>query len=117
MYKNVHHSKEPLLLKEWDAFKYGKSRLRTWTIAPGTKSRSLEYKSIDDIRRERAQELRDLRMRELKISQSKLANAIHVSTRTLQGWEIGRSAMPEPILLLIRLLNEIPAVRRRLLQA
>jgi len=72
-------------------------------------------KGVDDIKKERAEKLKELRSRKLKVSQSELANALHVSVRTLQGWEIGKSLPPEPVMLLIELIDDMPEVRGRLL--
>lgn len=72
-------------------------------------------KNIDDIRKERAEKLKEFRSRKLKVSQRELAKALHVSVRTLQGWEIGKSLLPEPVMLLVEWINDMPEVRGRLL--
>mgnify|MGYP006307733367 CR=1 FL=1 len=114
MMKNKIEDESANLIKNWRSFKNGKSKLRTWKIDPVSKKRTMKYKSIEDIRHERAAELKRIRAKELKMSQSQLANAIHVSTRTLQGWEIGKSLPPEPVMVLIKLMKDLPEVRSHL---
>jgi DNA-binding transcriptional regulator YiaG len=92
----------------WRKFKDGKLKLRTWTIDAKSKKRTMMLKGIDDIRNDRAEKLKDIRARKLKVSQSALAKALHVSVRTLQGWEIGKSLPPEPVMLLVELINDVP---------
>jgi DNA-binding transcriptional regulator YiaG len=65
----------------------------------------------------RAQRLQALRREELHLTQKALANAVGANIRTLQDWERGRSAMPKPVEILLGLMRDIPAVRRRLLAA
>jgi len=77
----------------------------------------MSYKSIADYRKEKAARLRGIRAKDLKMSQAELAKAIHVSPRTLQGWEIGRSNVPEPVLILVTLMREKPEIKRQLLKA
>jgi DNA-binding transcriptional regulator YiaG len=72
-------------------------------------------KGIDDIRKERAKKLKGFRAKKLKVSQIELAKALHISARTHQGWEIGKSLPPEPVMLPIELINDMPEVRVRLL--
>ena len=105
------------LTQDWDDFKAGRVKFRTWRIDPKTHKRTMSFKGIQDIRHEKASKLKDLRSKELGLSQSQLAQAIHVSPRTLQGWEIGRSLVPEPVLLLLQLMKDIPAIKRRLVHA
>jgi len=105
------------LTQDWDDFKAGRVKFRTWRIDPKTQRRTMSFIGIEDIRREKALKLKDLRSKELGLSQSQLAQAIRVSPRTLQGWEVGRSLVPEPVLLLLQLMKDIPAIRRRLLTA
>jgi DNA-binding transcriptional regulator YiaG len=105
------------LTQDWDDFKAGRAKFRTWRIDSKTHKRTMSFKGIEDIRHEKAIKLKELRSKELGLSQSQLAQAIHVSPRTLQGWEIGRSLVPEPVLLLLQLMKDIPAIRRRLIHA
>lgn len=105
------------LAQDWDDFKAGRAKFRTWRIDAKTHKRTMAFKGIEDFRHEKAIRLKDLRSKELGLSQSQLAQAIHVSPRTLQGWEIGRSLVPEPVLLLLQLMKDIPAIKRRLIHA
>ena len=104
------------MIKNWRKFKNGKLKLRTWNIDGKSKKRTVVYKGIEDIKKERSGRLKELRSKKLKVSQNELAKALHVSLRTLQGWEIGKSLPPEPVIVLVELMNEIPEVRGRLLK-
>ncbi len=104
------------MVKNWRKFKNGKVKLRTWNIDVKTKKRTVAFKGIEDIRRERAAQLKELRSKKLRVSQSELAKALHVSVRTLQGWEIGKGLPPEPVMVLIELMIDIPEVKMRLLK-
>ena len=53
---------------------------------------------------------------ELGLSQSGMAKVLRVATKTLQGWEIGKP-IPDPVFILVELIHEIPAVRKKLLAA
>ncbi|MEO6096789.1 MAG: helix-turn-helix domain-containing protein, partial [Fibrobacteria bacterium] len=53
---------------------------------------------------------------ELGLSQAGMAKVLRVATKTLQGWEIGKP-IPEPVFMLMELIHEMPAVRKRLLAA
>jgi putative transcriptional regulator len=59
-------------------------------------------------------ELRSIREDELHVSQKVLADGLGISVRTLQGWEIGRSKPIGPATRLIRLIREVPSVRKKL---
>jgi DNA-binding transcriptional regulator YiaG len=65
----------------------------------------------------RARRLQALRREELHLTQKALADAVGANIRTLQDWERGRSAMPRPVEILLGLMRDIPAVRKRLLAA
>jgi DNA-binding transcriptional regulator YiaG len=105
------------LTQDWEEFKSGRIKFRTWRIDPKTHKRTMSFRGVEDFRHERALKLKELRSKELKLSQSQLAQAIHVSPRTLQGWEIGRSLVPEPVFLLLRLMKDLPEIKRRLVHA
>lgn len=105
------------ILNSWRNFKNGKEKLRVTRIDPKTKKRTVSLKGIEEIKEERKEELKKIRKEFLKLSQKDMATAIHVSTRTLQGWEIGRSLIPEPVILLVRLMKDIPEVKKRLLKS
>jgi DNA-binding transcriptional regulator YiaG len=109
--------KDSVALQNWSKFKAGRLKLRTWRVNPGTQTRIMSYKGIEEIRKQKAMALKSIRAKELKMSQSQLAKVIHVSPRTLQGWEIGKSSAPEPVVLLLELMRDIPAVRKRLAAA
>lgn len=109
--------KSDSLTQDWEEFKSGRIKFRTWRIDPKTHKRTMSFKGVEDFRHERALRLKELRSKELKLSQSQLAQAIHVSPRTLQGWEIGRSLVPEPVFLLLRLMKDLPEIKRRLVHA
>jgi DNA-binding transcriptional regulator YiaG len=105
------------LVRDWEEFKTGRIKFRTWKIDPKTHKRTMSFKGIDDLRQEKALKFKDLRSKELGLSQFQLAQAIHVSPRTLQGWEGGRSLVPEPVLLLLQLMKDIPSIKKRLVHA
>lgn len=105
------------LFTAWEDFKAGRVKLRTWTVNKKTGERTLSYTGIEDLRKKRAETLRVLRSKELKMSQAGLSQAIHVSVKTLQGWEIGRSQVPEPIMLLVRLLKKDTEIKKELVGA
>ena len=105
------------LVTAWENFKAGQLKLRTWTVNKKTGERTLSYTGIEDLRKKRAETLRVLRSRELKMSQAELAQAIHVSVRTLHGWEIGRSLVPEPVILLVKVLKKHPEIKKELVEA
>ena len=116
MNKNNVHENYPLT-RELEDFQAGKIKFRTWRLDPKTRRRTMSYKGIAELRQEKAGALKAMRMKELKMSQTELARVIRVSPRTLQGWEIGRSMIPEPVLILVRLLRDLPNVRKKLAQA
>jgi DNA-binding transcriptional regulator YiaG len=101
-------------MRDWKSFKSGKLRLRTWTVNPEINKREMKYKDIEEIRSEKAEILKRIRTDDLGLSQSELARVLHVSVRTLQGWEIGKSSVPGPAFVLLELFRDIPAVRKRL---
>lgn len=109
--------KEIDLIDSWRDFKNGKEKLRVTKIDSLSKKRTVTIKGINELREERKDELKKIRKEELKVSQKELATAIHVSTRTLQGWEIGRSLTPEPVMVLVRLMKDMPEVKKKLLNA
>ncbi len=105
------------ILKGWKDFKAGRVKLRTWTFNKRTGERTLSYTGIEDLRKKRAETLRSLRSEGLKMSQPELARAIHVSVRTLQGWEAGRSLVPEPVMILVKVLRKHPEIKKELVEA
>jgi DNA-binding transcriptional regulator YiaG len=63
----------------------------------------------------RIKRLKALRKQELGLTQKALATAVGANLRTLQDWEMGRSTMPKSVEILLELMRDIPAVRKRLL--
>jgi DNA-binding transcriptional regulator YiaG len=63
----------------------------------------------------RIKRLKTLRKQELGLTQKALATAVGANLRTLQDWEMGRSAMPKSVEILLELMRDIPSVRKRLL--
>jgi DNA-binding transcriptional regulator YiaG len=103
-------------LQDAKAYKAGKVKFRTTTIAKdGTPTTFSESGPEEKIRRERLMLFKAMR-RDLGLSQSEMAAALHVSIKSVQGWEIG-NPIPEPILILVQLLHDLPEVRKRLLAA
>ena len=110
------------LAKEAEAFKAGKSMLKVTTIDPRTFEASTYYESYEEMldrhqAKERAAlEFKKLRQ-ELKLTQGKLAMALRVSKRTLEGWEAGRFPIDPPAELLARVMLTHPEIRRELVAA
>jgi DNA-binding transcriptional regulator YiaG len=65
-------------------------------------------------RRLRATRLQGIRKSSLKLTQKDLAKAVGANLRTLQSWESGRQDYPKSVEILIKLMNEIPGVRKEL---
>ena len=63
----------------------------------------------------RAKRLKTIRKDELGMTQKDFAEVVGVNLRTLQDWEVGRSPMPKPVEILMTLMREIPAVKKRLI--
>ena len=63
----------------------------------------------------RVKRLKVIRKDELGMTQKELAEIVGVNLRTLQDWEIGRSPMPKPVEILMKLMREIPTVKKRLI--
>jgi len=104
------------LEKEVKDWKEGKTKWRT-TLVEKDGSRIVFEESLPEskVRLAKANRLKIIRA-DLGITQTELANALQVSPRSIQGWEIGRP-MPDMVLLLAELLHDLPAVRKRLLVA
>ena len=71
----------------------------------------------DDIktRQRRATRLQAIRKNRLRITQKSLANAVGANLRTLQGWETGRQDYPNSVEILMKLMEDVPVVRKKLL--
>lgn len=87
---------------------------------------SLDEKGERTVFRASGPELKDRQARmkgfkkvrlDLGLSQPSMADAIHVAVGTLRNWEYGRREIPEVAWLLVQLLHDLPAVRKRLLAA
>lgn len=103
-------------LKDVKAYKSGKMKFRTTVVAKdGTRSTWKESGPEEKVRRKRIILFKGMRA-DLGLSQSEMAAALHVSTKTVQGWEIG-NPIPEPLFILTELIHDLPAVRKRLLAA
>jgi len=63
----------------------------------------------------RAQRMKEMRKKELGLTQKDLAEAVGVNLRTLQDWESGRSPMPKPVEKLMILIKKMPIVKKHLL--
>jgi DNA-binding transcriptional regulator YiaG len=63
----------------------------------------------------RMKRLKSIRKDELGLTQKALASAVGANLRTLQDWEMGRSPLPKPVEILLELMRDMPAVRKRLL--
>ena len=79
--------------------------------------REISFMDDSELQKFRAQRLKAVRRDELGLTQKSLADAIGVNLRTLQDWEIGRSPMPRPVEILLNLMKEMPAVKKRLLSS
>ena len=97
-------------------WKSGKLKFRTHMFdEAGIRSTWMESKPDSDLRKTRLVAFKSIRAG-LDLSQSEMAAALHVATKTLQGWEIGKP-IPDPIYILAELIRDFPGVRKRLLAA
>ena len=101
-------------VKDWKA---GKIRFKVSILDDDGKGRfSWEESGPESkARYERLAQFKAIRA-ELGLSQSGMAKVLHVATKTLQGWEIGKP-IPDPVFILVELIHDMPAVRKRLLAA
>jgi DNA-binding transcriptional regulator YiaG len=103
-------------LKDLKGYQGGKTKFKTTLVSKdGTRNSWLESGPEEKSRRERLLRFKSMRS-ELGLSQSEMATALHVSTKTVQGWEIG-NPIPDPLFILAELIHDLPAVRKRLLAA
>jgi DNA-binding transcriptional regulator YiaG len=118
----VNKSRFAHLAKEAEAFKAGKTKLKVTTKDSRTLEASIHYESYEEMRKrhqskERAAiEFKKLR-RELNLTQGKLAMALRVSKRTLEGWEAGRFPIDPPAELLARVMLTHPEIKQELIAA
>jgi DNA-binding transcriptional regulator YiaG len=102
---------------EFKAWKAGTKKLRT-TVSVGKSERVAFRASEPELKTRLVRMTEFKKLRDgLGLSQIEMAEALHVNFRTLQGWEIGKSSVPDPVLILAELLHDLPAVRKRLLAA
>lgn len=73
-----------------------------------------DAKSDMEERKNRALELQKLRKERLQMTQGELAKAVGANLRTLQSWERGRQDFPKSVEILMKLMNDIPVVKKRL---
>lgn len=110
------------LAKEVEDFKSGKSVLKVTKTSPLTLETSTHYESYMEMRTRHqkkgraALEFKKLR-HELKLTQEKLAMALRVSKRTLEGWEAGRFPIDPPAELLARVMLTHPEIKLELIAA
>jgi DNA-binding transcriptional regulator YiaG len=57
-------------------------------------------------------QFQNFRVDELDLTQKGLSDCLGVSTRTVQGWEIGKSRPLAPIIRLMQLMRIFPMVKR-----
>lgn len=102
---------------EIDEYLAGKTKWRT-TLIDDEGVRTVFWASGPDLkeRRARTESLKKLRD-ELDLSQPEMAKAIGVGLGTLRNWEYGRRKIPNTAMILMKLLHDLPAVRKRLLAA
>ncbi len=62
--------------------------------------------------KKRAFDLKKIREKELGLSQKDLADLLGLNKRTLQRWDMGRSEMPRPVMLWMKLLREKPLMKK-----
>ena len=103
-------------VKDIKAWKAGKKKFRTHLVEKdGTRTTWMESGTEAKIRKQRLEQFKAMRA-DLGLSQSEMAGALRVSTKTVQGWEIG-NPIPASGFTMAELLHDLPAVRKRLLAA
>lgn len=122
MKKNEEKSRFAHLAKQAESFKAGKSLLKVTTTDPRTLEATTRYETYDEMRKRHqtkgraALEFKKLRQ-DLKLTQEKMAMALRVSKRTLEGWEAGRFPIDPPAELLARVMLTHPEIRQELVAA
>ena len=122
MKKNAEKNRFAHLAKQAESFKAGKSMLKVTTTDPRTLEGTVRYETYEQMRKRHstkgkaANEFKKLRQ-ELKLTQEKMAMALRVSKRTLEGWEAGRFPIDPPAELLARVMLTHPEIRQELLVA
>jgi len=122
MKKNEEKSRFSHLAKQAESFKAGKSLLKVTTADSRTLEITTRYETYLEMRKRHqakgkaAIEFKKLRQ-DLKLTQEKMAMALRVSKRTLEGWEAGRFPIDPPAELLARVMLTHPEIRRELVAA
>jgi DNA-binding transcriptional regulator YiaG len=122
MKKNEEKSRFSHLAKEAESFRTGKSMLKVTATDPRTLEVTTRFETYEQMRKRHlakgkaASEFKKLRQ-DLKLTQGKLAMALRVSKRTLEGWEAGRFPIDPPAELLARVMLTHPDIRQELLAA
>lgn len=122
MKKNAEKNRFAHLVKEVESFKTGKSMLKVTTTDLRAQEVTVHYETYEQMRKRHAAkgkaaiEFKKLRQ-DLKLTQEKLAMALRVSKRTLEGWESGRFPIDPPAELLARVMLTHPEIRQELLVA
>lgn len=93
-------------LREVQAIKSGKINMKSLRV-----SKREELSDFD------AEHIKELRETTLNVSQAVLASALHVSPKTVQAWEIGNSKPSGPSQVLLNLMESLPQVRNKLINA
>lgn len=78
-------------------------------------NRKVSLMGTKQLQKFRAKRIKAIRKEELGLTQKGLAEAVGVNLRTLQDWELGRSPMPKPVEILLKLMRDVPIVKKRLL--
>jgi DNA-binding transcriptional regulator YiaG len=122
MKKNAEKNRFAHLAKQAESFKAGKSMLKVTTTDPRTLEATVRYETYEQMRKRHSAKgkaaiaFKKLRQ-ELKLTQEKMAMALRVSKRTLEGWEAGRFPIDPPAELLARVMLTHPEIRQELLAA
>lgn len=122
MKKNEEKNRFAHLAKQAESFKAGKSLLKVTTTDPRTLEATTRYETYEEMRKRHqtkgraALEFKKLRQ-DLKLTQEKMAMALRVSKRTLEGWEAGRFPIDPPAELLARVMLTHPEIRQELVAA
>lgn len=87
------------------------------TTINNSDERKVSLMSEEELQKLRAKKLQDIRKQDLGMTQKTLADIIGVNLRTLQDWETGRTPMPKPVEILLKLMKEMPDVKEKLLNS
>lgn len=87
------------------------------TTINNSDERKVSLMSEEELQKLRAKKLQDIRKQDLGMTQKTLADIIGVNLRTFQDWETGRTPMPKPVEILLKLMKEMPDVKEKLLNS